>query len=163
MWKLIKKDIKTGRTHTAADNNAMDKALICKTEVLVRFNEADPLGIVWHGHYVRYLEDGREAFGNMHDLGYLEVYKLGYVIPVVNVQCDYKKSLRYGDRVIVETTFIPTDAAKLKFAYKLYNAVTGELVATGSSVQVFLSKDDSVLQLSNPPFFDAWKKKHGLV
>ena len=141
----------------------MKTSLSSKTEVLVRFNEADPLGIVWHGHYIRYFEDGREAFGNLYDLGYLEVYKLGYVIPVVSVQCDYKRSLRYGDRVIVETKFIPTDAAKLKFAYRLYNAATGELVATGSSVQVFLSKEDSVLQLSNPPFFEAWKKKHEQV
>lgn len=141
----------------------MKTALSSKTEVLVRFNEADPLGIVWHGHYIRYFEDGREAFGNMHELGYLEVYKLGYVIPVVSVQCDYKRSLRYGDRVIVETKFIPTEAAKLKFTYRLFNAATNELVATGSSVQVFLSKQDSILQLSNPPFFEEWKKKHDQV
>jgi acyl-CoA thioester hydrolase len=141
----------------------MKKELNNRTEILVRFNEADPLGIVWHGHYIRYFEDGREAFGNMHDLGYLEVYKLGFVIPVVSVQCDFKRSLRYGDRVIVETKFIPTEAAKMKFTYRLFNAVTGELVATGSSVQVFLSKDDSVLQLANPPFFEDWKKKHDLV
>jgi acyl-CoA thioester hydrolase len=138
----------------------MKTALSSETEVLVRFNEADPLGIVWHGHYIRYFEDGREAFGNMHELGYLEVYKLGFVIPVVSVQCDYKKSLRYGDRVRVETKYIPTDAAKLKFTYRLFNVASGELVATGSSVQVFLSKEDSVLQLSNPPFFEERKKKH---
>ena len=141
----------------------MKKELSSKTDVLVRFNEADPLGIVWHGHYIRYFEDGREAFGNLHELGYLEVYKLGFVIPVVSVQCDFKRSLRYGDRVIVETRFMPTEAAKMKFTYRLFNAATGELVATGSSVQVFLSKEDSVLQLSNPPFFEAWKKQHDLV
>ncbi|MBL7703713.1 MAG: acyl-CoA thioesterase [Ferruginibacter sp.] len=139
----------------------MKTELSCKTEVLVRFNEADPLGIVWHGHYIRYFEDGREAFGKMHGLDYLKVYKLGFVIPVVSVQCDFKRSLRYGDRVIVETKFIPTDAAKLKFTYRLYNETNGQLVATGSSVQVFLSKEDSVLQLSNPAFFEAWKIKHG--
>lgn len=141
----------------------MKKQLSSKTEILVRFNEADPLGIVWHGHYIRYFEDGREAFGNLYELGYLEVYRLGFVIPVVSVQCDFKRSLRYGDRVIVETKFIPTEAAKLKFTYRLFNEATGELVATGSTVQVFLSKDDSVLQLANPPFFEDWKKKHDLV
>lgn len=139
----------------------MSNTLNNKTEVLVRFNEADPLGIVWHGHYIRYFEDGREAFGKQYNLGYLEVYKLGFVIPVVSVQCDFKKSLRYGDHVLVETSFVPTEAAKLKFTYRLFNAANGELVATGSSVQVFLSKEDSVLQLSNPPFFEAWKIKHG--
>ncbi|MCH5716298.1 acyl-CoA thioesterase [Niabella hibiscisoli] len=40
-------------------------------EVLIRFNEADPLGIVWHGHYVRYFEDGREAFGEQYGIGYM--------------------------------------------------------------------------------------------
>jgi acyl-CoA thioester hydrolase len=138
----------------------MAKELSSRTEVLVRFNEADPLGIVWHGHYIRYFEDGREAFGILHGLGYLEVYKLGFVIPVVSVQCDFKRSLRYGDRVIVETKYIPGEAAKLKFTYRLFNAASGELVATGSSVQVFLKKEDSVLQLSNPPFFEEWKRKH---
>ena len=153
-----------GDGSAAQVNFAIPQTALCsKTEVLVRFNEADPLGIVWHGHYIRYFEDGREAFGNLHDLGYLEVYKLGFVIPVVSVQCDFKRSLRYGDRVIVETKFIPTDAAKLKFTYRLFNAASGELVATGSSVQVFLSKEDSVLQLSNPPFFEEWKIKHDQV
>ncbi|HAO45420.1 MAG TPA: acyl-CoA thioesterase [Ferruginibacter sp.] len=140
----------------------MSTELSCTREILVRFNEADPLGIVWHGHYIRYFEDGREAFGETHGLKYLDVYQQGFVIPVVNVQCDFKKSLRYGDRVVVETKYIPCEAAKMKFSYRLYNSATGELVATGSSVQVFLSKDDSVLQLSNPPFFEEWKKKHDL-
>jgi acyl-CoA thioester hydrolase len=141
----------------------MEKYLTSQTEIKVRFNEADPLGIVWHGHYVKYFEDGREAFGIMHGLDYLKVYKLGFIIPVVGVQCDFKRPLRYGDRVIVETTFIPSEAAKLKFNFRLFNAATGELVATGSSVQVFLSKIDRILELSNPPFFEEWKAKHGLM
>jgi hypothetical protein len=47
----------------SAQDNSMKKSLIEKTAIPVRFNEADPLGIVWHGHYIRYFEDGREAFG----------------------------------------------------------------------------------------------------
>ena len=140
----------------------MKKELSNRTNVLVRFNEADPLGIVWHGHYIRYFEDGREAFGKDHGLGYLDMYKHGYVTPVVSVQCDYKKSLRFGDTVVVETIFEPCDAAKIKFNYRLYNAGTGDLVASGSSVQVFLDKAGSVLQLNNPPFFEAWKQQQAL-
>ena len=136
------------------------KDLHSTTQVAVRFNEADPLGIVWHGHYIEYFEIGREAFGEVHGLNYLDVYKQGFVIPVVSVQCDFKRPLRYGDKVIVETTYIPTDAAKMKFKYRLLNAGTGDVVATGSSVQVFLDKAESLLQLSNPPFFEEWKKLH---
>ena len=138
----------------------MSKSLTEQTEVRVRFNEADPLGIVWHGHYIRYFEDGREAFGNKYGIGYLDFYNRGIVVPVVNIQCDYKRSLRYGERVIVETKYIPCDAAKLKFEYRLYNAATKQVVATGSSVQVFLDRKTSLLQLTNPPFFEEWKKEH---
>ena len=134
--------------------------LVSTTEVLVRFNEADPLGIVWHGHYIRYFEDGREDFGNRYGIGYLDFFKHGFVIPVVNVDCSYKKSLRYGDSVIVETSFIPCEAAKIQFSYRLFNKKTMDLVATGKSVQVFLDKEQSNLQLLNPPFFEEWKKKH---
>jgi acyl-CoA thioester hydrolase len=48
----------------------------------------------------------------------------------------------------------------LKFEYRLFNSITHQLVATGASVQVFLSRETSVLQLTNPPFFEEWKKKH---
>ncbi|MBL7763335.1 MAG: acyl-CoA thioesterase [Chitinophagaceae bacterium] len=140
----------------------MDKQLSDRIEVLVRFNEADPLGIVWHGHYIRYFEDGREAFGNKYGIGYLDFYRKNIIIPVVNIDCSYKRSLKYGEKVAVETTFIPCEAAKLKFEYRLFNAATGELVATGSSVQVFLDKETSVLQLTNPVFFEEWKSKMGL-
>lgn len=130
------------------------------TEVVVRFNEADPLGIVWHGHYVRYFEDGREAFGQEYGLSYLHVYKQGFTVPVVKIQCEYKKSLRYGDRVIIETMYTACDAARLEFSYTLYNAATKDIVARGNSVQVFLDRENNLLQLTNPPFFEEWKEKY---
>jgi acyl-CoA thioester hydrolase len=138
----------------------MSDKLTVRTEILVRFNEADPLGIVWHGHYIRYFEDGREAFGNEYGIGYLDFYKRGIVIPVVHMECDFKKSLRYGDTVLIDTTYTPCEAAKLLFSYRLYNKKSHQLVATGSSVQVFLDSRDSTLQLTNPPFFESWKKKY---
>ena len=140
----------------------MKKTLKHITEVEVKFSEADPLGIVWHGHYIRYFEDGRESFGKKYGIGYLDFYKYGFVIPIVNVQCDYKRPLRYGDVVRIETEFIPTEAAKMLFKYRLFNSGKEELVASGSSVQVFLDKEESLLQLSTPEFFEDWKKKYGL-
>ncbi|WP_298738248.1 acyl-CoA thioesterase [uncultured Chitinophaga sp.] len=134
-----------------------------RANILVKFNEADPLGIVWHGHYVRYFEDGREAFGEKYGLRYLDIFKEGYTVPIVKVECNYKRSLRYGDRVIVETKYTDTPAAKIRFEYTLYNAATGELVADGYSLQVFLDTETSTLQLTIPPFFRSWKEQMGLL
>lgn len=130
-----------------------------QTEVIVRFNEADPLGIVWHGHYIRYFEDGRESFGKKYGISYLDFYHQGLAVPVVSVQCDFKKPLRYGDTVLVETTLINSAAAKLRFEYKIYESRSKALVATGSSIQVFVDAKTFELQLTVPDFFEAWKKK----
>lgn len=40
-----------------------EASLVGKTSLRVRFSEVDSMQIVWHGEYVRYFEDGREAFG----------------------------------------------------------------------------------------------------
>lgn len=131
-------------------------------EVLIRFNEADPLGIVWHGHYIRYFEDGREAFGKKYGIGYMDFFKENIVVPIVHTECNYKKSLKFGDKVIVEAIYHPCEAAKIVFTYKLYKEADKSLVATGTTTQVFLDKEAQTLLLNNPPFFEAWKKQHGL-
>src|ERR1700709_2961628 len=102
----------------------MEKAMVTKIEIRVRFNEADPLGIVWHGHYIRYFEDGREDFGNRYGIGYLDFFKHGFVIPVVNVDCSFKKSLRYGDSVIVLAARTPQIGTRTRFSYRLFNHTT---------------------------------------
>ncbi len=145
-----------------------DKKLERKTDlvnitlVTVRFSEVDSLGIVWHGHYLRYMEDGREAFGAQYELGYLDVYNQGYMIPITKMECDYKRPLKYGQKVLIETTYCDCEAAKLIFTYVLRSAITKEIVATGRSMQVFLDKKGD-LSLTIPDFFARWKKKVGLL
>lgn len=134
-----------------------------QTEVTVRFNEADPLGIVWHGHYLRYFEDGREAFGRVHGISYLDCFQHGFAVPIVSVHCDYTRPLRYGNSVIVETTYVDTAAAKLNFKYRIIEAKSGKPVATGNSVQVFVDAKSFELQLTIPPFIAAWKEAHNLM
>ena len=137
--------------------------MIHNTEITVRFNEADPLGIVWHGHYVRYFEDAREDFGKLYGISYLDFYRSGLAVPIVAIQCDYKKPLRYGDTVVVETTYVNTKAAKLKFKYRLFDTLDRTLVASGSSLQVFVDAKTFELQLTIPSFFQEWKMKQNLA
>lgn len=129
------------------------------TEVIARFNEADPLGIVWHGHYIRYFEDGREAFGKEHGIAYMDFYRHGIAVPIVSVHCDFKKPLKFGDTMIVETMYHNSPAAKIMFDYKVFQKRTNDLVATGSTVQVFVDAKTFQLQLTMPEFFEKWKER----
>ena len=59
--------------------------LINSCKVKVRFSEVDSMAVVWHGNYVKYLEDGREAFGLQFGVGYNEIFDNGYMTPVVKM------------------------------------------------------------------------------
>jgi acyl-CoA thioester hydrolase len=133
-----------------------------KTQIRVRFNEVDSLCIVWHGHYLKYFEDAREAFGRKYGLGYLEMYDQGFVTPIVSIRCDYKLPLSYGDEAVVEIVYRDTKAARIEMEYRITSAASGALVATGSSTQVFLDRNTQELQLTLPGFFEEWKKKWGI-
>jgi acyl-CoA thioester hydrolase len=136
--------------------------LINKKEISVRFSEVDSLQIVWHGNYLKYFEDGREAFGKEFDLGYLDVYKNGLLIPVVKIECEYKYPVKYGDKIIIKTKYIQCDEAKIQFHYTIVRKSDNKLVATGKSVQVFLDNNYE-LYLTLPPFYEKWKRKMGLL
>ncbi|MBW4362071.1 acyl-CoA thioesterase [Flavobacterium taihuense] len=135
--------------------------LTVSEEIRVRFNETDPLGIVWHGYYITYFEDGREAFGRHHGISYLDIADSGYTTPIVKSSCEHKLSLRYGDVARIETTIVDTPAAKMIFRYRIFDT-KNEIACTGETVQVFLDNQGE-LMLTNPPFFEEWKRKVGLI
>ena len=144
------------------EDTILVERLINRTEIPVRFSEVDALGIVWHGHYVKFFEDGREAFGKQYGLGYLDVYKHKFATPLINLNVDFKKTVKYGDSVIIETTFINSAAAKIIFQYKIVRVSDGELVTTGESTQVFINLEHELF-ITNPPFYEEWKRKYSLM
>ena len=131
-------------------------------EYQIRFSEVDSLGMVWHGNYVKLLEDGRESFGREFGLSYWEIYKHGFITPIVKLNIDYKKSLRYGDEVLVQTSFVDCEAAKILFEYAIFRKSNNELVSTAETMQVFLNLKGE-LHLTLPDFFTEWKKTNGII
>ena len=136
-----------------------EASLIDRIEVRVRFSEVDALQIVWHGEYVKYIEDGRESFGRRYGLGYMDMRKAGFAAPIVKLNIDYKLSLSFNEQAIVETRYVACDAAKIQFDYTIYRKSDGTVVAEASTVQVFTHLYTNLLELNNPDFYLKWKEK----
>ncbi|MDR2011307.1 MAG: acyl-CoA thioesterase [Bacteroidales bacterium] len=143
-------------------NNKVKKILTAEKEFSVRFSEVDSMNIVWHGSYALYFEDAREAFGKKFGLEYLYMFDKGFYAPLVELHFEYKRPLIYRDIGKVEITLRDTEAAKIIFDYKIFSVPSGELIATGHSVQVFLDKDYNLVW-TIPDFFLEWKKMNGLI
>lgn len=138
-----------------------NNTLISHKEIDIRFSEVDMMGIVWHGNHIKYFEDGREHFGKKYGIGYMEVHRRGYMIPLVDIQVNYKKAIRYETTIVVETRFVDSPAAKVIFEYEITDKSSSEVYATGRSVQVFLTNEGE-LYLTIPDFYAEWKKKWGI-
>lgn len=125
----------------------------------IRFSEIDAMKVTWHGAYAKYFEDAREAFGSQYGLDYNYIVGNGYYVPVVEMLIKYKKPLRYGMNPIMTITYQPTEAAKIVFDYEIRNDKTGEIMAIGHTIQVFINLDYE-LELITPPFYELWKNNY---
>lgn len=134
-----------------------------ESEIRIRFNETDPLGIVWHGNYITYFEDGREAFGRRYGITYLNVKENGYATPIVKSSCEHKRPLKYGEVAKIKTIFVNSLAAKIIFRYEIFNS-ENKLACIGETIQVFVDEcGKGELSLTLPKFFENWKQKVGLL
>lgn len=145
-----------------AEDKIQKVILKATKEITVRFSEVDSMRIVWHGSYTNYFEDAREEFGRKYGLGYLDVCREGYYVPLVDLSFSYKKPLVYGNAAIVEITYVDTDAAKIIYHYKILSSFDKSIIATGKSVQVFLDSEYRLVWAA-PDFYVNWKRLHGLL
>lgn len=138
----------------------MDKKLSAEKKLDIRFSEVDMMGVVWHGSYVKYLEDAREEFGHKYGLSYDRYIKENIFVPIVELKMNYVHPLSYGMSPVVRITYCPTDAAKVVFEYEIFNPEDGTVFLKARSVQVFMDRNHN-LMWESPEFYVQWKKSVG--
>lgn len=139
------------------DGAALPLPLRRRVEGRVRFEEADALGIVWHGRYVSYAEDARVALYEACGVGYLDFYRHGVVTPIKKMRLDYLRPMRFGDSFSVEGVLHWNEAVRLDFEFLVRDA-QGELAASGYTVQLLLDSEGRLLLLP-PPFFAEFRER----
>lgn len=124
-----------------------------KLERRVRFNEVDPMGIVWFGRYPLFFEEGAAELGRRCGLSYQDYIQAGIMAPVASVHVDYLTSLYLDEVFSIVTSMIWSDGARLNTEYELVKA-DGSLAARAYSVQVFINAVDRRVCLITPPLLE---------
>ena len=104
-----------------------------ETPITVRFNEVDAYQIAWHGHYVAWMEAGRNDLAGRFGLDAVQIAAAGYLAPVVALEVQFKKPLRFAEEARVMTTMRRTETATLEFHCRIVGA-DGAVAATGKTV-----------------------------
>ncbi|KAF1026289.1 MAG: hypothetical protein GAK37_02705 [Pseudomonas sp.] len=126
--------------------------LHCDTEILVPFFDIDTMHVVWHGHYVKYLEIARCALLDKLDHNYTQMLESGYAWPVIDLQVRYVRGATFGQKLNVRASLVEWEN-RLKVNYLITDAVTGERLTRASTVQVAVEIASREMQLASPQVF----------
>ncbi len=124
-----------------------------ETPIKVRFNEVDSYKVAWHGHYVGWMEVGRNELAGCFGLNAEQIDSLGYLAPVVALDLQFKRPARFDEELRVMTSVRRTRTATLEFVCTILGA-DGVVCAEGKTVHV-LTDRNGILQYRLPPDVDA--------
>ena len=62
-----------------------------EVELSVRFSETDQMGIVHHSNYPSWFEVGRTDFFKKMGVRYLDIEKMGILLPLSDLKCSFKR------------------------------------------------------------------------
>lgn len=119
-------------------------------ELSPAFHDLDPMDIVWHGNYVKYLEIARNALMAKFDYDYLQMRASGYAWPIVDMRLKYVGPVRYGQRIRIKASIVEWEN-RLRIDYLVTCAETGVRLHKASSVQVALSIETREMCWVCPP------------
>lgn len=118
-------------------------------EIDVQFYDVDAMRVVWHGNYVKYIEDARCQLLRKFNYDYNDMEDSGYVWPIVDMRLKYVKSAEFGDKIRVEATLVEYES-RLKISYRIFNVATNAVLTKAYTVQVAVDIESKEMQFESP-------------
>lgn len=113
------------------------------------FHDCDPMQVVWHGNYFKYLELARCALLQRYDYDYPQMQASGYLWPVVDARVKYIRPLLYGQALKVQSEIVEWEN-RLKIEYRIRDAASGQVLTKAHTVQVAVDAASQELQYVCP-------------
>lgn len=115
-------------------NNAMKK-ISAETLIEVPFYDLDPMNVVWHGNYIKYLETARCYLLSKIGYNYDNMKADGFAYPVATMDLKFIKPAVFAQKLKIKTTVEDVEPA-LNLKYEIYDAGTNEKIFKAKSMQI---------------------------
>lgn len=112
---------------------------INETKIVPRYNETDQMGVIYHSNYFVWYEVGRTDFLEKFSMSYKDMEEMGVMLPVIEVNCKYKVSAKYADKLMVKTVIENLTPVRIKFSYIIERETDNVLISEGFTEHVFSS------------------------
>ena len=116
----------------------------------VQFFDLDPMQIVWHGNYVKYLEVVRCALLDKIQYNYVEMKASGYAWPIIDMHLRYVGPAAFGQRLRLRAEIVEWEN-RLKIDYLISDAESGKRLNRASTTQVAVDIASGEMCFVSPP------------
>lgn len=121
--------------------------------IRVRYVETDRMGVAHHSSYVAWFEEARTEWLRDQGLSYRELEDSGVLLMVVELRCNYLRSVTYDDVLEIETELVERGKASIGLAYHVYQEGSESLVAEGFTRLASVDRGGRMRRLpDSPPF-----------
>jgi acyl-CoA thioester hydrolase len=123
--------------------------LSTETRIQAQFFDLDPMNIVWHGNYARFLEAGRCELLDRLDFNYTQMEASGFAFPIVEMRVKFVAPIRFRQEFVVVTTLVEY-INRLRFDY-IIRDLAGTVLTRARTTQVAVRIATGELCLECPP------------
>ncbi|MBV2209038.1 MAG: acyl-CoA thioesterase [Thermomonas sp.] len=123
------------------------------------FHDCDPMQVVWHGNYFKYLEIARCALLRRFDYDYPQMHASGFIFPIVDARVKYVRPLHFAQPLKVQARIVEWEN-RLKLEYEIRDAQSGEVLTRAHTIQVAVTVEGGEMQYVSP---DVLLQKLGVV
>lgn len=127
---------------------------VAETTFFVRYAETDAMRVVHHASFIVYFEEGRSSYARQRGSDYAHFEEQGYFLVVSEVGARYLKPAVYGQQISVRCWIQEMKSRALTFAYEIVVAATREVLVTGFSKHICVTRDGQVAKL--PESWRSW-------
>ena len=106
----------------------------------------DHAGVMWHGSYLNFLEEGRIDALDKVGLSYSRLSEKGFEIPVISIEIKYKISFIHGEKVLLTSQFKLKNKIRLT-CKTLFSKSNGDIGAEATIGLVLVRKTNESAKL----------------
>lgn len=104
-------------------------------EIKIPFYDLDPMNIVWHGNYIKYLEEARCKMFTELNYTYVDMRDDFYAYPVAKMDVKYIKPAFFEQDIIVKSKLMEIEPAMI-IKYEILDKKTNSKIFKATTMQI---------------------------
>lgn len=117
--------------------------------VTVAFQDCDPMQVVWHGNYYRYLEEARRNLLEKIGFPYEEMERQGLAFPIVDTRMKFVSPAQHAHKLEVTVTLTEWEN-RLRMDFVVLNHTTGKVCVKAHTIQCAVDLNSQEMLYASP-------------